>query len=196
MSFTYTDFSAVATRTDARGVITTYGYDGLNRLTSVGYNMTNAPGVAATTGVNISYKTASPGNGDVDSVTDGAGTERYVYDSLGRTTSKTRTIDGNSYATGYQYNAINQLALMIYPSGKRVRMNHDLRGRFSGEDKVDTAGTVLTSYVSGMGYNVAGQVTGMTSGSGVSESHSYLADRLQLARQTATKSGSTLMDLD
>src|SRR6185503_6627979 len=121
-------------------------------------------GVAATSDVIIGYKTASPGNGAVDTITDGGGTESYVYDSLGRATSKTRTIDGNAYQTQYQYNQASQLALMIYPSGKRVRMNFDSRGRMIGEDKVDTAGSVLTSYVSGIGYNAAGQVTSMTSG--------------------------------
>jgi YD repeat-containing protein len=55
--------------------------------------------------VTISYKTAAPGNGQVSQVTDGAGTESYLFDTLGRVTSKTRTIDGvNSYTTGYQYN--------------------------------------------------------------------------------------------
>jgi hypothetical protein len=85
---------------------------------------------------------------------------------------------------------------MIYPSGKRVRMNFDSRGRMSGEDKVDTAGNVLTSYVSGMSYNVAGQVTAMTSGSGVVESYAYSNDRLQLTRQMALKGATTLMDLN
>src|SRR6185503_10596612 len=153
-------------------------------------------GVAATSDVIIGYKTASPGNGAVDTITDGGGTESYVYDSLGRATSKTRTIDGNAYQTQYQYNQANQLALMIYPSGKRVRMNFDSRGRMIGEDKVDTTGSVLTSYVSSIGYNVAGQVTSMTSGSGVVESYTYSSNRLQLTRQTATKGATTLMDLN
>jgi YD repeat-containing protein len=128
-------------------------------------------GVAATADVVLTYNTATPGNGAVNRVDDGAGFETYAYDSLGRTTSKTRTIDGvNSYQTQYQYNQINQLSLMIYPSGKRVRENLDSRGRMIGEDKVDSGGSVLASYVSNMTYNVAGQVTGMTSGSGVAES--------------------------
>ena len=118
------------------------------------------------------------------------------YDSLGRTTSKTRTIDGNAYATQYQYNQINQLGLMIYPSGKRVRTNFDSRGRMSGEDKVDSSNNVLTSYTSSILYNTAGQVTSMMDGSGVTESFTYSNDRLQLTRQTSTKPGSTLMDLN
>ena len=105
-------------------------------------------GVAATPDVIIAYKTATPGNGAVDTITDAAGSESYVYDSLGRTTSKTRTIDGFGYTTQYQYNQANQRALLIYPSGKRVRTNFDSRGRMSGEDKVDSSGNVLTSYTS------------------------------------------------
>jgi len=208
VGFTYTDFGAVLKRTDFRNVETHYKYDALNRLTQVWYtgsggsddpNGTRPPlpaGIAATLDVTIAFKTATPGNGAVDTIADGAGSESYVYDSLGRTTSKTRTIDNIAYSTQYQYNQINQLTLMIYPSGKRVRENFDSRGRLSGEDQVDSADTVLTSYVSGIGYNVAGQVTGMTSGSGVSEVYTYSNERLQLTRQTASKSGTTLMDLN
>ena len=66
----------------------------------------------------------------------------------------------------------------------------------SGEDKVDSSNNVLTSYTSSILYNTAGQVTSMVDGSGVTESYTYSSDRLQLTRQTATKSGSTLMDLN
>jgi RHS repeat-associated protein len=208
LSFTYTDFGAMLKRTDARNVETHYKYDSLNRLNQVWYtglggndSGTVRPalpsGVNATSDVIVVYNTATPGNGAIQRVDDGGGFETYAYDSFGRTTSKTRTIDGvNSYQTQYQYNQASQLGLMIYPSGKRVRMNFDSRGRLSGKDKVDAAGTVLTSYLTGMSYNLASQVTGMTSGSGVTESYTYSSDRLQLTRQTATKGASTLMDLN
>lgn len=214
VTFTYTDFSAVLKRADARNVEIHYKYDMLNRLAQVWHtgnggsdDPTDLPrpplptGVAATSDVIISYRTASPGNGQVESVTDGAGTASYIYDSFGRTTSKTRTIDGNSYQTQYQYNAVNQLALMIYPSGKRVRTNHDLRGRFNGVDKVDTAGNVLAKYVRSVVYNVVGQVSSMGIGelgtnNAVTETYGYDADRLQLTSQSAVNNGgTTLMSL-
>src|SRR6185295_15937063 len=48
--YTYTDWGAVATKQDARGVITTFGYDTLHRLISVTYNtvsgVTTAPAVS------------------------------------------------------------------------------------------------------------------------------------------------------
>jgi RHS repeat-associated protein len=51
------------------------------------------------------------------------------------------------------------------------------------------------SHMSGVGYNVAGQVTGLSLGNGVSEGYGYSADRLQLTSQTATRGVTTLMSL-
>ncbi len=214
VTFTYSDFDAPLKRShQARGIETHYMYDSLHRLTKVWYTGSGGDdlgsvrpalpsAVAATSDVDITYRTSAPGNGQPLSIIDGqiasfSSSESYVYENLtGRLQSRTRVIDGNSYQTQYQYNGISQATLMIYPSGKRVRMNYDSRGRMSGKDKVDLTGTALTNYVSSVGYNIAGQVTGMTLGNGVVESYSYSSDRLQLTKQTATKSGNMLMDLN
>ena len=74
-------------------------------------------------------------------------------------------------------------------------MNFDGRGRLNGEDNVDSAGNQLTGYVSSIGYNQAGQVTGLNLGNGVSESYGYSADRLQLTSQTATSFAGSLINL-
>ncbi|MCI0487115.1 MAG: hypothetical protein L0229_11000, partial [Blastocatellia bacterium] len=62
-------------------------------------------------------------------------------------------------------------------------------------DKVDGAGNFLSSYASAVGYNVTGQVTGITLGNGVVESYGYNAQRLQLTSQSATKGAATLLSL-
>ena len=188
VTFTYTTFDAVATRTDARGVVTTYGYDSLNRLQTISYNTSGAPGVAATPGVTISYKATSPGYGQISSVTDATGGESFAYDSLGRVSSKTRTIDSRSYQTQYLYNNASQITTLIYPSGKRVRVNRDSQGRMSGIDKVDSSGNVLASYMSGVAYNSAGVVSGFSLGNGVTEGFTY-NNRLQMETQKVTKAG-------
>jgi RHS repeat-associated protein len=209
VTFTYKDFGAVQKRTDARGVETHYKYDSLNRPLQVWYtglggddNGSIRPalpsGVTATSDVTIAYNNfSSPqvGNGQVNSVTDGAGSESYGYDSLSRVSSKTRVIDSRSYQTQYLYNTANQLTTLIYPSGKRVRTNHDSRGRTSGLDKVDSFGNVLANYVTSVAYNTASQVTGVNLANGVNETYGYSADRLQLTSQTAVKGANTLMSL-
>src|SRR5262249_3051960 len=53
-SYTYTNFGLVSTRTDARGVVATFIYDGLNRLSSISYNTTGTS-AAATSTVNYFY---------------------------------------------------------------------------------------------------------------------------------------------
>jgi RHS repeat-associated protein len=208
VTFTYNDASEVLRRTDARGVETHYKYDSLNRPVQVWYTGVGGDdagtirpalpsGIAATSDVTINYNnytSSQSGNGQVNQVTDQAGNETYVYDSLARLLRKTRVIDAQSYQTEYLYNTANQVTTLIYPSGKRVRTNHDSRGRTSGLDKVDSSGNVLGNYMTSIGYNTAGQVTSVALPNGVNEAYGYSADRLQLTSQTATK-GSTLMSL-
>ena len=68
---------------------------------------------------------------------------------------------------------------MTYPSGNVVGVSYDDRGRMSREGNA----------VSGISYNVTGQVTGLTLLNGVAESFGYDANRMQLTSQIATKSG-------
>lgn len=180
--YTYTDFSAVATKNDARGVVTTYDYDGMNRPLSISYNTTNAPGVAATPGVGYVYdnNNTSPTNGALLA----AGIESYSYDGFKRLTSITRTIDSTNYTTTYQYGAGDLRSQITYPSGRVVNINRSNSGSL-----ISLTDGAAANYLSGLSYNSAGQLTGDTLGNGVAETYGYDANRLQLTSQTATKSG-------
>jgi RHS repeat-associated protein len=193
ISYAYTDFDAVSTRRDARGVITTYTYGDLNLLTGVSYN--NVTGVATTAPVSITYRNASPGKGKIEKVTDVAGSESYGYDNFGRLQSCTRVIDGIIYQKQYEYNEANQMTLMTYPSGKKVNVGRDDRGRLSAVKKVDAFGALLDTYLSGINYRVDGRISGQTLGDGTTESFAYSNDRLQLTSQTVMKGGNTLLSL-
>jgi RHS repeat-associated protein len=181
--YTYTTFGAVATKTDARGVIISYGYDNLNRLTSISYNTSGATGVAATPNVTYTYDNnqSSNTNGLLLSVTVGTSySEAYSYSvGVGNLSSVTRTIDGLNYTTNYQYNTANQLTQITYPSARVLGFGHDSRGRV----------TSVASYLTSVTYNGIGQLTGTTLGNGVNEGYSYDANRMQLALQTSTQSG-------
>jgi RHS repeat-associated protein len=185
--YTYTDFNAVETVKDARGVVATRSYDGLNRLTGISYN-TSGTGVASTSSESYTYDTttSSPTNGLLLS----AGNESYGYDTYKRLNSVTRTIDSTTYTSSYQYNAASQRSQITYPSSRVVNINRGSTGRLTS--LTDGAST---NYLSSIGYNTAGYVTGLTLGNGVVENFGYSADRLQLTSQTATKSGTTLMSL-
>jgi RHS repeat-associated protein len=187
--YTYNAF-AVATKTDARGVVTTYGYDALNRLALITYNTSQAPGVAATNNVTYTYDNSQASNtkGLLLSITMTGPlptyTETTAYDSFKRVSSRTRIIDGLSYTTSYQYNTANQITQITYPASARVlNITHDNSGDLA------TLSDQFRTYVSGITHNVAGQVTGVTLGNGVSESYGYEANRMQLTSQTATAPG-------
>src|SRR5438552_17054871 len=77
-SYTYNDFGGVHTRTDARGVVTGYSYDSLNRLQQISYNV-GSTGVPNPQTVSFAYGTssASNNNGRLTSMTDATGSETY-----------------------------------------------------------------------------------------------------------------------
>ena len=160
-------------------MITSYGYDTLNRLTSISYNTSSAPGVASTPPVTYNYDNNQSSNtkGLLLSVSAGSGySESYSYDSFKRVQSVTRTIDGHNYTTSHQFNTANQPTQTTYPSGRVINLS---KGRPAS----------LGSYLTSVTYNGIGQLTGTNLGNGVSESYGYDANRMQLTSQTATKSG-------
>jgi RHS repeat-associated protein len=180
--YTYTDFNAVATKTDARGVAITYSYDTMNRLFDVLYQTGNAPGVAATPEVTLSYNTSqlSSSNGMLLSASAGSVVDNFTYDSLNRVSSISRSIDSQTYTIGYLYNPYGQRSQITYPSTRVMNMNPDGVGRPGSV--TDANGT---NYISGMTYDAAGHLTADTLGNGVVEGYGYDANRMQLVSQTA-----------
>ena len=186
--YTYTEFSAIATKQDARGVVTTYSYDSLHRLIQTSYNtvtgVTTAPNVTYTYDTDGVYGTSAPGQlMRVNIGTDYQ--ERYTFDSIDRIASVIKKLGTKTYTTSYQYNEASQMTQLTYPSTRAINIGHDSIGRVNA----------LTGYLSNMSYNVSGQVSGLTLGNGVSETYGYDANRLQMTSQTATKSGTTLISL-
>src|SRR5262249_57573379 len=163
---TYTDFSAVATKTEARGVVITNGYDGLNRLTSVSYDTSHAAGVASTPGVtcNFDTSTTSSTKGLMLSASTSAGyQEVYSYDSFNRPTGETYTIDGKTYTVSHQLNGAGQVTQVTYPSQRVLGVAHDAQGRLSS----------IGNYLSSITRNAAEMITGFTLGNGVQETLTY-----------------------
>lgn len=187
VGYTYTSFGDVLTKTDARGVVTTYGYDTLNRLTGVSYNV-GATGVPATASVGYSYDSGTDALGRLSGMTDGVGSETYTYNALGQMTKVTKVVGGKTYTTTYAYNAAGELTSITYPSGRVVQQTFDSIGRLN---QVQSSGT---NYLSGVAYNGAGQPTGFSYGNGVAAVYGYNA-RNQLASLAYSKGSSMLFSL-
>jgi YD repeat-containing protein len=105
--YTYTDFDKVATRQDARGVVTTYGYDTLHRMTQMSYNVTNAQGVAATPVVSYSYDDgySSPTLGMLMSVSGGNQIQAVTLEQSGGAPTNRISSVTSGGAVNYTYDA-------------------------------------------------------------------------------------------
>jgi RHS repeat-associated protein len=196
-SYTYTDFGAIATKTDARGAVTTYSYDTMNRLISRTYNTTNAPGVASTPGVtyNFDNSSTSPTQGELLSVSVGAYyAESYSYDGSERPSSVTDTIGSQIYTTSYQYNQANQITQVTYPSNQVLPYLYDSFGRLNSVGGT-TGGNGSIGYLGSITYGAAEQMTGFSLGNGVAETLTYDPKRLQMTGIQATVNNTTLMNL-
>lgn len=113
-NFTYDSAGNLKTKADARGICATYTYDGLNRVTAIGYAGTCNSG-SPTESVSYVYDTCTNGKGRLCSVTDKTGVTSYSYDIKGRVTGKDQTVESLTQSVGYQYNAAGQLETMILP---------------------------------------------------------------------------------
>ena len=175
----YDSFDNLLYRTDARGVVTNYGYDGLNRLASISYNV-GTTGVPATSSATLTYGTSATqfNNGRPITLTDGVGSETYTYNNLGQMTQLQKVISGTTYTTAYAYNLASELTQITYPSGRAVQQNIDRVGRLSSV--VGTMNNVNTTYASGFTYNPASQLTGLQYGNSLFASFGFAPDRLQL----------------
>lgn len=189
-------YTLVTQRTDARGVITNYSYDTLNRLKQISYNV-GTTGVPATPSVTLTYDeggASANALGRLTKMADGVGNEQYTHDVLGRTTQMQKTISGTTFTSSYQYNLAGELTQITYPSGRLVQQNYDAIGRVSAI--ADTMGGTNTTYASGFTYNPATQITAFAYGNGVSSSIGYTPDRLFLQSLSYSKGAQTLFSLN
>jgi len=200
VSYTYSDYGLVLTRTDARNVQASYQYDTLNRLLGVSYLLNGSswsvmPNVCTPSGgtaANVCFmygtSAASFNNGRPMQMTDPSGNETYAYDALGRITTLSKAVGTTAYPVNYSYDIVGNLKSITYPSGRIVQQTLDSLERLT---QVSNSGT---NYVSAIGYNSAWQPTGFNYGNGVSASFGYNS-RMQLASLAYTSGGSTLLSL-
>ena len=138
LAFAHDPAGNVVSRTDGNYVTATYGYDALNRLTSVVFPDSSQ-------NLSYGYDAGTYGKGRLTSATDPAGSAGFVHDALGRVTTEDRVTDGVPYQTNYAYDpATGDLSGMTYPSGLTLDFQYDANGRVSG---ISSGGQTLAGNV-------------------------------------------------
>ncbi len=85
----------------------------------------------------------------------------YDYGEL--SLSKTKTIDGNEYTTGYQYDLQGRIKTLTYPDGESVVYTYDDGGLLKS----------VGEYITGIEYNKYGQRTEVLYGNGTVTNYEY-----------------------
>jgi RHS repeat-associated protein len=205
----YDNFNNILYRTDARGVVTNYLYDTLNRLVGIAYptlttgvspmpNVCKANGATSNNAnVCFGYGTtpANFNNGLPVNMADASGSETYAYNSLEQLIQLQKVIGGTTYISNYAYNLSNELDQITYPSGRIVAQSYDAIGRLCAVGASGSSCTAGTFYANSFTYSAAQQATGFNYGNGVAASFGYSSDRLQLTSVAYAKSGTTLFGL-
>ena len=159
-------------RTDARGILTTYTYDALNRPSTVAYS-DGTPSVA------YAYGTSTGFYDRLVSVTAGSGSTAVInkvtgYDGLGRITSSEQSVNGGGtyYTFSYAWNRAGALTSETYPSSRVVSTGYD------GANRPNSLTSGATTYVSSFSYAPHGAPTKYLYANGLNRAQTF-NNRLQ-----------------
>jgi RHS repeat-associated protein len=186
-SWTFDDFHRVRTQTSPFAGTTTYAYDPAgNVVASVDGNgaatantwdaadriltSTFSRSDSANEVVTYTYDSAAAGNygkGHLAAVTDPSGTTAYVYERRGMLRQESHTIQNNSYAIGYGYDAAANRTSITYPSGRIVTYGFDFA------DRPQSAASGATTFVSSADYLPFGPESRLLFGNGTTKTTAY-----------------------
>lgn len=175
MGYDYDSVGNLWHKTDARNIVTTYGYDALNRVTSRGY--TNDP--EGTPPVTYTYDDPliAYSKGKLTKVSSNVSvTETTQFDALGRVKASKQTTASTAYTTGYSYNLAGELVQEVYPSGRVLNTSYDSAGRLSGvsgNNPTLSPSEPVRQYLSQVSYWSHGAVKAATLGNGLVEQTAF-----------------------
>ena len=179
--YTYTDGGNLQTRTDARVVSTTFGYDALQRIRTKNYSDTTPDVTYAY------YSSGTPNVGQLQSITSSAATSSYGYDPLGRVLSQSQTITGHpdTFTFTNTYFLTDALKSQEYPSGRMVTYAVDDAGRVESV----TSGT--TDYAARTAYTADGRMSQTELGNGLWETRDYRPPGMPTLFKLGTAAGTS-----
>lgn len=191
-------------QTGSATVTTTYGYDGLNRVTKESYSDGTTPTVEhGYDGTLLSGCATTPPSltdtypiGRSTSMCDGSGATSWSHDQIGRELSEERTIEAVSGKfINYTYNLDGSLATLTTPPLKTITYTPGGAGR--PLKAVDTGDSI--NFVTGATYAPTGALTGMVNGStatfaGITTTNGY-NNRLQPVLVSAVSPSATVFSL-
>ncbi len=173
------------TQTDMLNQKVWFKYDALNRLLEK-----RVGGSTGTLLASYGYDTGTNGKGRRTVMTDTTGSASWAYDARGRVLTDTKVISGTgTFNTYFQYDAMDRVITMTYPTGEVVTQTYNIAAPRS-VTQVRSA-THNVAYASGLTYNPPGQLTQMRLGNNLLITNTYDLLSFRLKRLQA----GSLLDL-
>lgn len=147
MEKTFDAAGNVLTSKDARGKVTSFTYDVLNRVNKISYG--------SGTPILLEYDGGASGSmqaiGHLTRITDESGETKLDYDVYGHVSGRTQTVgggtDAKSYSVGFVYgntgNTNGHRILLTYPSGNKISYVYDAAGRVSELSLIQSNGATV-----------------------------------------------------
>ncbi|CAA2142196.1 FG-GAP-like repeat-containing protein [Hyphomicrobium sp. ghe19] len=188
-TYRYNALGLLVDQTDAKGQQTSMTYDVLGRiLTRIDDATAPTPGARTSTWV---YDTQPKGIGKLTSASGYGYQSTVTYDSLGRPSAATETIDAATYTVATTYDALSRPATVTYPSGFVTANGYSASGRL--EKISDSTGS--TVYWKALASDARGNITTAEFGNGVQDNRSYDPATGFLTGITSTVSATTVRSL-
>lgn len=161
------------TKTDAKGIVTTYAYDALNRVTSATY---------ADATLNVAYFydeansvtgcSASSPIGHLTRIVENGVTTTYCYDARGNVTDKLQTQGTVTDTMHYVYTPANRVESETRPGGALVAYTRNSLGQVTGVT-VTPASSAVQTVASNITWLPFGPVQAYTLGNGQTVTRTY-----------------------
>lgn len=169
-TWAYNDDDTLKTMTDARGSVSHFSYNARHLLEGITYDP--SAGITDTPDVSFGYDAA----GNRTSMTDGLGSVSYVYNTLSRLESETRTFTGvGVFPLSYQYNLAGELIKLTDSTNMSINYALDTTGRLTQVTGSDNLYAGISNYASNFQYRAWGGLKSMTDGKGYTSSLVYNA---------------------
>ena len=192
MHFTYNPLGLLASETDAKGQVTRYAYDKLDRQT---HRTDDAIGTARTH--RWTYDAAAYGIGLPAGMsgynTDGSHfSESYSYTDLSRPDTVLTQFNGRGFRTRTLYDDFNRPLATIYPSGFAVRSHYNDHGHLHQVENVAN-GDILWQAEA---MDARGNLTQYTYGNGIVTHRDYVPETGLIDTIVATNGSTVIQDHD
>ena len=209
-TYTYNHFGELRTQTNANGHTSTMTYDSLGRIktrtdTCANTSTGNCAGSSLTEGNTIwDYDSAAYGLGQLASVQDTiSGYIRVVtYDTLGRASESTTTLDGTTYREKSTFDQYGRAFQVFDAAGDGSFQNNGIQNSYNAygylesiSDAVHVDGSPQTVYRKVIGMDARGNVTSEVLGNGVSTTNTFNAATGRLEKILSGGSAGNIQDL-